>query len=110
MANIFLQEFEARWAGIIENVEGVENIEGFEVEILPNPVQDFATIKMEFDITQDVGMTLWSNDGKLLQSRILRKLNGTEIQTLDVSRYPAGNYILSFQIGDQITARQLMKQ
>jgi len=110
VANIYLQEFEARWAGLLDAVDGVENIEGFEVAILPNPVQDFATIKMDFENTEDVGVTLWSNDGKLLQSKILRNIQGTEIMTLDVNSYPAGNYILSFQIGNQVTARQLVKQ
>jgi len=110
VANIYLQEFEARWAGLLDAVEGVENIEGFEVAILPNPVQDFATIKMEFENTQDVGVTLWSNDGKLLESKILRNIQGTEIMNLDVNTYPAGNYILSFQVGNQVTARQLVKQ
>lgn len=110
VANIFLQEFEARWAGIIESVEGVENIEGFEVAILPNPVQDIATLKIDLENSEDVGVTLWSKDGKLLQSKILRKIQGEEIMTLNVNSYPAGNYILSFQIGNQVTARQLVKQ
>ena len=110
VANMFLQEFEARWGGLLESVDGVEKIAGFEVAILPNPVQDVATVKMDFDNTENVGITLWSMDGKVLQSRILKKLQGTELTTFDVSHYPAGNYILSFQIDGQVTAKKLVKQ
>ncbi len=110
VANIFLQEFEARWDGLLESVKGVKSIPGFEVQILPNPVQDIATIQMDMEKTNDVVMTLWTMDGQQLQSRILRKVNGKEFEEINVAYYPSGNYILSFQIGNAITAKQLIIQ
>lgn len=110
VANIFLQEFEARWDGLLESVKGVKSIPGFEAKILPNPVQDIATIQMDSEKTNDVVMTLWTIDGQQLQSRILRKMNGKELVEINVNSYPNGNYILSFQIGNAITAKQMIIQ
>ncbi|MFT6321419.1 MAG: phosphatidylserine/phosphatidylglycerophosphate/cardiolipin synthase-like enzyme [Granulosicoccus sp.] len=110
VANIFLQEFEARWDGLLESVKGVKSIPGFEVLILPNPVQDIATIQMDSERTNDVVLTLWTMDGQQLQSRILRKMNGKELVEINVNNYPSGNYLLTFQIGNAITAKQMVIQ
>ncbi len=110
VANIFLQEFEARWNGLLESVKGVENIPGFDVKILPNPVQDIATIQMDSQKTGDVAITLWDMNGQQLQSRILRKVNGIELLEINVNHYPSGNYLVSFQVGGQIMAKQLVIQ
>jgi len=110
VANIFLQEFEARWDGLLESVKGVKSIPGFEALILPNPVQEIATIQMDSEKTNDVVMTLWTLDGQQLQSRILRKMNGKELVEINVNNYPSGNYLLTFQIGNAITAKQMVIQ
>lgn len=110
VANIFLQEFEARWNGLLESVKGVKSIPGFEAQILPNPVQEIATIQMDLEKSSDVVMTLWTIDGQQLQSRILRKVNGKELVEINVNNYPSGNYLLTFQIGNAITAKQMVIQ
>ena len=110
VANIFLQEFEARWDGLLERVKGVESIPGFDVQILPNPVQNIATIQMDSEKTNDVVLTLWTIDGQQLQSRILRKVNGKELVEIDVNNYPSGNYLVTFQVGNAITAKQMVIQ
>lgn len=110
VANIFLQEFEARWDGLLESVKGVESIPGFDVQILPNPVQNIATIQMDSEKTNDVVLTLWTIDGQQLQSRILRKVNGKELVEIDVNNYPSGNYLVTFQVGNAITAKQMVIQ
>lgn len=110
VANIFLQEFEARWDGLLESVKGVESIPGFDVQILPNPVQNIATIQMDSEKTNDVVLTLWTIDGQQLQSRILRKVNGKELVEIDVNNYPSGNYLVTFQVGNAITAKKMVIQ
>lgn len=110
VANIFLQEFEARWDGLLESVKGVESIPGFDVQILPNPVQNIATIQMDSEKTNDVVLTLWTIDGQQLQCRILRKVNGKELVEIDVNNYPSGNYLVTFQVGNAITAKQMVIQ
>ena len=108
VANIYLQEFEARWAGLLESVKGVESIVGFDAKILPNPVQNIATIQMEMKPTNDVAITLWTMNGQQLQSRILRKINGKALLEMNVNNYPNGNYILSFRVGEQVMAKKLI--
>ena len=110
VANIYLQEFEARFAGLLESVKGVKNIAGFDAQILPNPVQTDATILLDTKKSTDVVVTLWTIDGQQLQSRILRNVNGATTLEMNVANYPNGNYLLSFQVGEQITSKQLVIQ
>ncbi|MEM6964952.1 MAG: phospholipase D-like domain-containing protein [Bacteroidota bacterium] len=110
VANIFLQEFEARWAGLVTAVEGVANIEGFEVEIMPNPVRSVANVKMNLAKSSDVVVTLWTMNGRQLQAQIVRNVFGNEWIEMNVSGYPNGHYLLSFRIGDAITSKQLIIQ
>lgn len=110
VANVFLQEFEARWDGLLESVKGVKSIPGFEAQILPNPVQDMAQIQMDIEQTNDVVVTLWTLDGQQLRSNILRKVNGKELLEMNVNSYPSGNYMVTFQIGNAIMAKQLIIQ
>jgi len=94
----------------LESVKGLESIPGFEVKILPNPVQDIATLQMDSEKSNDVTITLWDMNGQQLQSRILRKFNGIELLEMNVANYPNGNYLVSFQIEGSIMARQLVIQ
>ena len=65
---------------------------------------------MDSEVSNDVVVTLWSMDGQQLQSRIKRNIFGKALLEMDVTNYPSGNYVLSFQIGNQITAKQLIIQ
>lgn len=77
---------------------------------MPNPVQTTANIRMNLETTNDVVVTLWTMNGQQLQAQILRKVSGNELLEMNVSGYPSGNYLLSFQIGGVLMAKQLVIQ
>ena len=113
VANIFLQEFEARWceaAGgtdCITSSEEVNGIEGFEATIFPNPASESSTIKMEIDTKNDVIINVWDFRGRLLQSSVLRDVQGEVMEPLFLNNMPSGTYIVTFRINDKISSRKL---
>ncbi len=113
IANIFLQEFEARWceatggSDCITSLRESEEIDGFEVKLFPNPAVDISNIHMTLDDRKDLTISLWSFTGQLLQSNILRDVQGQRTETLYLNGLPAGSYIVTFTLEDQITVRKV---
>jgi phosphatidylserine/phosphatidylglycerophosphate/cardiolipin synthase-like enzyme/DNA/RNA endonuclease YhcR with UshA esterase domain len=113
VANIFLQEFEARWCEAVVGGdcvtanEEVNEIEGFQATIFPNPVSDVANINIEMEEVNDLIINLWSPDGKLLQGSVHRGVEGTYNTSLFVSGLPTGNYVLTFKVGNGISVKNL---
>jgi phosphatidylserine/phosphatidylglycerophosphate/cardiolipin synthase-like enzyme len=113
IANIFLQEFEARWCeatsgtGCTTATEAFNGIIGFEANIFPNPATDNSSIKMEIETQSDVIINVWDFNGRMLQSTILRSVQGEVIEPLFFNRMPAGTYIVTFRVDDQISSRKL---
>lgn len=112
IANIFLQEFEARWctsttgASCITNTEEVA-IEGFEVSLSPNPAQDFAVAKMELAATSNLTISLLDVNGRILQSSIIKQAQGRVNEELILTGLAPGMYYVMFKVNDQYTARPL---
>jgi len=114
MANIFLQEFEARWcevnsgANCTTALEELNEIAGFEATLSPNPAADYTTINMSLETNSDMVISLWSINGQLLQSNILNEVQGERAETLMLDGMPSGMYFVSFQVGEQVSVRQLV--
>ena len=116
IANIFQQEFEARWceatggtACTTTSQEEVNEIPGFEASVFPNPVKDQTTISIEMEERNTIGISLWSQNGQLLQTTILRNVQGSATEQMDLSGFAAGNYLVTFQIGEKIAVKKLIK-
>ena len=112
VANIFLQEFEALWCTATSGtncITATENfeIEGFEVILSPNPASDLAIANMEISNPGDLTIALMDMNGRFLQSSFLKNVQGTVNEEIIVTGLPAGNYVVMFKLGEQITARQL---
>lgn len=107
VANIFLQEFEARWKSTGVNTKEVKTIEGFEAILSPNPASDFVNIEMTSETNRDVAIMLMSMQGQPLEAHIIRNVSGSSIQTLPLSNLPSGNYILMFQSEGKVTSKVL---
>lgn len=113
IANIFLQEFEARWCEIITGGncvtanEELNEIEGFKADIFPNPAVQNANIKIELDTPVDLTISLWNMNGNLLQSRVLKTAEGAQNTNIFVGGYPAGEYLVTFRTGDKIAVKKL---
>jgi phosphatidylserine/phosphatidylglycerophosphate/cardiolipin synthase-like enzyme len=113
MANIFLQEFEARWceatggSNCITSSEEINEIDGFDATIFPNPAFDQSNIKMELEEQNDVIINVWDFNGRMLQSSILRDVQGEVMEPLYLNGMPSGKYIVTFKINDKIASRKL---
>ncbi|MBP7272466.1 MAG: T9SS type A sorting domain-containing protein [Saprospiraceae bacterium] len=113
IANIFLQEFEARWcevtggANCTTATNYVQEIDGFSVQLSPNPAA--TTINAQFTLAtqQNVLVNIFTLDGKRLQATLLPNIQGETVRQIDVSSLAVGQYIVSFSVNGKATARQL---
>ena len=114
IANIFLQEFEARWceangggAECITAVHEFQEINGFDVSIFPHPADDQTNISMSLEQRNDITINLWDFNGRLLQSSILKDVQGEQNERLFLNGFAPGMYVVTFQVGNKMTAKQL---
>jgi phosphatidylserine/phosphatidylglycerophosphate/cardiolipin synthase-like enzyme/DNA/RNA endonuclease YhcR with UshA esterase domain len=112
VANIFLQEFEARWCEASTGVSCITateelSIEGFEVNLSPNPANEVAIANMEISKSSDLTIALMDMNGRILQSTFLKNVLGKVNEEIIVSGMPTGIYVVMFKVGEEITSRQL---
>ncbi|MFK7810569.1 MAG: phospholipase D-like domain-containing protein [Saprospiraceae bacterium] len=114
IANIFLQEFEARWCELTDgvdcisvNTEELNEIDGFSATVFPNPAVDFTNINMSLETQSDVILSLWDMNGRLLQSRVLAKVNGKRNEVLELDGLTNGAYLLTFKVGEQMAVKRV---
>ncbi len=106
VANIFLQEFEARWCEVqggsncTTSANVVDKLSGISHTIYPNPVADFATVSLELDEVKDVTVNVLSINGQVISSVIKRNSIGKDNIELNFNGFAPGTYLL------QITADQ----
>lgn len=113
IANIFLQEFEARWceaiggSNCVTSSNELNEIDGFSATIFPNPAVDQTMIKMNLEEQNDMIINVWDFNGRMLQSSILRDVKGEITEPLFLTGLPSGTYIVTFRIDDKIATRKL---
>jgi phosphatidylserine/phosphatidylglycerophosphate/cardiolipin synthase-like enzyme len=106
IANLYLQEFTARWCEVKNNVNctlpftvysEVDLIEAADemVHVYPNPTNGLLTLDFQGLSSENVNIKVYNSTGKLLQSRIIKEKNGTYSLDLDVDI--SGIYFLSIQ-------------
>jgi hypothetical protein len=81
---------------------------GFQILVFPNPTSDFISVLVEKAGKQVLTATLFDLDGRLMGSV---KFEGTEVsaQRIDMKALPAGIYLLDLQVGEDHTARRILK-
>jgi len=115
VANIYLQEFEARWceahgggeACITSNIDERNAIEGVTLGVFPNPVRSTANIRIHTEQKEDIVLNLLDYRGVFLQSIILNNVQGEHTQSVDVQALAAGQYILQLRIGNRQMSRMI---
>jgi hypothetical protein len=106
IANLYLQEFTARWCEVKNNVNctlpftvysDVNLIEESAelLHVYPNPTNGLLTLDFQELSNENVKLKLYNSTGQLLQSKILKKENGT--YSLDLGVDISGIYFLSIQ-------------
>ncbi len=115
VANIYLQEFEARWceahgggaACITTNINEQNVIEGVTFGFFPNPAIETATITINTEQKEDIVLNLLDYRGVFLQSIVLNNVQGTHTESIDVQALAAGQYILQLRIGNKQMSRMI---
>ncbi len=109
IANLYAQEFNARWIGLVTKTDNVMlGIEGFDVTILGNPTRDVLRFRMENDRYENVSVKLYSATGQLLTSEQLTNINGTTQHQINVSHLASGNYIAVFHVDNVAMGEQFV--
>jgi phosphatidylserine/phosphatidylglycerophosphate/cardiolipin synthase-like enzyme len=98
IANIYLQEFEARWKEMARVGVNEVKIDGFDANIFPNPATNSTNICLKSDTQRDVSITLINTLGQPIETRILRHLLGETVVNYPLSNLPTGHYFLHFMV------------
>ncbi len=114
VANVFLQEFEARWCEanggancIFTSLDEPAAIAGVELNVFPNPTSDYVNISLEMLEENSVTINLLAINGIVLQSRILNNIAGQNIERISLKGLPAGQYIVQLKTDGQQVSRLL---
>lgn len=112
VANIYLQEFEARWCEtqggqdcVTTDVDELNTIKGVQLEVFPNPAYTSTTVSVDLEEKEDLVLNLLDFRGVFLRSIIVNNVEGQHTEFVDVSTLPAGQYIVQLQIGNEQMSR-----
>ncbi len=105
IANIYLQEFEARWKESARVDVKEVKIDGFDALIFPNPATNETNIKLNNQVQRDVAITLLNALGQPLETRILRNLSGETTLNYPLSNLPAGPYFMRFLVDGKMVTK-----
>lgn len=85
--------------GSISNVNDVASVTAFNA--FPNPASSILNVSMDVLINERVFIRLADITGRIVQSVDLGTVSGLSQTDIDVSRLPAGMYILDVKVGDE---------
>lgn len=109
IANLYAQEFNARWIGLITNTKNVMlGIEGFDVTILGNPTRDAFRFSMENENYENVAVKIYDAKGQLLSTEQLTNVKGETTHQINVAGFAAGNYIAVFEVDNAAIGEQFV--
>jgi len=93
VANIFQQEFEARWAELRSAVVDIEKVDV--LKLYPNPAFDFVSVKVEKSVSS---FKILDIRGALRQEVEIKGFK--EEQLLDISMLETGTYLVVGMAGN----------
>ncbi len=112
IANIFQQEFEARWCEIMNGQNCTTNvidteIEGLEWNLFPNPAQETLNVSLDVIDTKNLVIQVRDITGRILQTHFLPNVvNHLDFQ-LNTSTLTSGSYLLSVQSEDNMETKKI---
>lgn len=107
VANIFIQEFEARWCEVqggsncTTSTDVVDKLSGISHSVFPNPVADYATVSLDLDEVKDVTVKVLSMGGQVISSVVKKNAIGEDKIQLNFNGFPAGSYLLQITAGQE---------
>ncbi len=97
------------WIKVNVDIDVAETPLGKSLELYPNPAK--ATVNLEFNTLKDGKAHIRLSDvtGKEVLTENEQNINGRYSRQIDVSKLPAGIYLLEVDDGEYITSRKLIK-
>jgi len=80
----------------------------FELEVYPNPVDDYVSIAIQSTISEIVTIKILSMDGKLVTSNQMKINTNKSIKSLDLSGISAGIYTLVIESNGAVRTEKLV--
>ncbi len=109
IANIFAQEFNARWLGETTGITTVRTVTGFKTAIAPNPVSEIMNITINSETVNETNMMIIDMSGKTLQTQVLNNIQGMTTHQIDVTNLVAGTYFVTFEVGGVLVFEKILK-
>ncbi|GHT70528.1 hypothetical protein FACS1894155_00020 [Bacteroidia bacterium] len=101
---------------VVQNMEypaGNENITvagGFTVKIYPNPVVSDLQVSVQLSRPEPVEVSLYNLQGQILYRRSFPVQGESAVETVNMSRFGRGSYILKIQAGEKSERKVIIKQ
>lgn len=108
IANLFEQEFNARWLGWVTGVKTVQAIQGFYPTLYPVPANDILNLELDNTLDAPVQVYFINMKGQILKTVDLQQPYGQTNHRFDVSDLAAGHYFVGFQVGNLMMARKVL--
>ena len=109
IANIFAQEFNARWLGQTTGTPTVREMNGFETAIFPNPVQQIINLTIDNEITDATTISILDQSGRTVYTKILTNIQGQTTHQIDASTLAKGVYFVTFEVNGVLTFEKIIK-
>ena len=89
---------------------GVEELEGFDISVAPNPASDYVSIGLASEVDTPVRLMLTSIDGRVVQSTNMVVRSHQSVRTFDTSELEAGLYLIQIQSENGLTTKKVVIQ
>ena len=109
IANIFAQEFNARWLGQTTGTKTVREIQGFETTIFPNPVQETINLTIDSEIVNETTISIIDATGKTVYTESLNGIQGQTTHQINATNLTKGIYFVTFNVNGILTFEKIVK-
>ncbi|MCF8231024.1 MAG: C10 family peptidase [Bacteroidales bacterium] len=92
----------------VDNTGNDEKSAYKDLTVYPNPVSHELTIRMDTQQSGDIKATLSSVDGKLVYQDFITSKGGSVNQTIDLSNYDKGVYLLTLETDQVVETRRVI--
>ncbi len=110
LANIYLQEFEARWKeakGFILSTSD-QISDGLKLDIAPNPAREIVKFNINNDVSNDLVISIYNSSGQNISSFILSNGLGNSERSIDVSNFTNGQYFVRVASGKSVLTQSFV--
>ena len=80
-----------------------------EISVFPNPSQDETTLSVKVEGGQEFSYNLYGTLGEIIRTKSIGRFTGTYIETLDISNFSQGVYLLEVFNGNSRSTKRIVK-